>query len=324
MRALAAAALFVTIVATQATADTMQFGASKDNTLYQDQPNTSNGAGQHFFAGQAGTVNPIRRGLLAFDVSAIPAGSTINSVTLTLNMSRTAAGVEPVSLHRVLSDWGEGTSAGTMGEGSGAPATAGDATWQYTFFNTTPWATNGGDFVPIASATQNIGNVGIYVFPSTVDLVADVQHWADNPGLNYGWVFLGDEIGAQPTSKRFDSKDNSITSNRPVLEVDFTPPTVGVEGSPPVARILELLPVTPNPVFAAATFRFRLAEASHVRLNVFDVRGRRVTDWSAGRYPAGESVVRWNAAEMPPGTYWVRIETQGASEARRFVLAELP
>ena len=322
MRALAMAVLCVTVAATPAVADTMQFGASKDNTLYQNLANTSNGAGQHFFAGQAGAINPIRRGLLAFDVSAIPSGSIVNSVVLTLNMSRTTAGVEPVSLHRVLTDWGEGTSAGAMGEGGGAPATAGDATWEYTFFNTESWNTDGGDFIPLASATQSIADSGTYVFPSTADLVADVQHWVDNPGLNFGWIFLGDEVGAQPTSKRFDSHDNIDPNTHPLLEVDFTPPAVGVDGQPLVTRRVELLPVAPNPAFDGTSFRFRLAEAARVQLRVYDARGRRVADLADGRYPAGNNAITWRAGTVARGTYWVRIEADGVTDSRSFVLAK--
>jgi hypothetical protein len=39
---------------------------------------------------------------------------------------------------------------------------------------------------------------------------------------DYGWVVLGNEA-ALTTTKRFDSKENPLAANRPVLEVDYTP-----------------------------------------------------------------------------------------------------
>src|SRR5207253_30785 len=95
--------------------------------------------------------NNVRRGLIRFDLSTVPAGSTVNSVTLTLNMSKTKNGAQTIALHRVQQAWGEGTSkAGTggtgSGEGDGIQATAGDATWTFTFFSTQSWTTAGGDF----------------------------------------------------------------------------------------------------------------------------------------------------------------------------------
>lgn len=45
--------------------------------------------------------------VIAFNIaSAIPVGSKINSVTLTLHMSRTVAGAENITLHRLLAEWG--------------------------------------------------------------------------------------------------------------------------------------------------------------------------------------------------------------------------
>jgi len=92
---------------------------SKDNTLYEYGPaegDHSNGAGFHFFAGE-NAMGELRRGVLAFDVAgAIPAGSTITAVSLTMNMSMTPAGAETVELRKLLADWGEGTSHAPMGK----------------------------------------------------------------------------------------------------------------------------------------------------------------------------------------------------------------
>ncbi len=73
-------------------ADVVEIGASKDNVLYETSDGSiSNGAGEHFFAGR-NSSQEIRRSVIAFDVaSSIPAGSVVNSVTLTLFMSRTTA-----------------------------------------------------------------------------------------------------------------------------------------------------------------------------------------------------------------------------------------
>src|SRR5579871_6658483 len=130
-----------------------------DNTLYQvsvadPSQQLSNGTGQHFYVGETGQSS-IRRGAIKFDLSTVPAGSTINSVTLALHMSRTRNGAQNVALHRVLMDWGEGTSnaalAGRGGEGGGIQAMPGDLTWFYSSFSTQKWTAPGGDFVPAAA-----------------------------------------------------------------------------------------------------------------------------------------------------------------------------
>jgi hypothetical protein len=127
----------------------------KDNTLIEDTSttlgSTSNGAGD-IFVGLNNDGNRTKRGLMEFDVAGpggVPAGSTINSVTLTRwvnrNKSLTTMNVE---LHKLLAEWGE---AGSSGKGDGGPAQTGDATWLHTFYSNQFWATPGGDFAPAVS-----------------------------------------------------------------------------------------------------------------------------------------------------------------------------
>jgi hypothetical protein len=137
---------------------------SKDNTLYVYDPaegDHSNGAGFHFFAGET-AMSELRRSVLAFDIAAsIPPGSTITAVTLSLNMSRTMSDTaRTIELHKLLADWGEGTSIAPGEEGDGAPATPNDATWRHRFFDTIFWTTQGGDFSATVSASQSVGPLG--------------------------------------------------------------------------------------------------------------------------------------------------------------------
>ena len=141
-------------------ADLVTLGASQDNTIFSEDGGLSNGAGDYFFAGRTkGTDGTeVRRGLVAFDVAgALPAGSTINSVTLTLYMSRSRTQDEIVDLHRILADWGEGTSHADGEEGKGAVATPGDATWSHRLWPGTPWGSPGGDFAASPSASAVVG-----------------------------------------------------------------------------------------------------------------------------------------------------------------------
>ena len=192
----------------------------KDNTLIEHVSGAvSNGAGPAFFAGRIGQGGR-RRAVLAFKVGdSIPAGSTIQAVTLTLNMSATMAGPFGVSAHALTQDWGEGTS--NAGGGVGAPSTPGDATWIHTFFSTSFWTSAGGDFAANASATTTVAGVGSYTW-SSPGMVADVQGWLDDPSTDFGWILVGDE-STFPTVKRFDSRE-AAASVRPNLKIDYGVP----------------------------------------------------------------------------------------------------
>src|SRR6266436_5295755 len=206
--------------ASSASAAMISIFPGKDNTLYEYDPaegDHSNGAGFHFFAGENG-MGERRRGVLAFDIAgSIPPGSTITAVSLTMNMSMTPAGAMTVELHKLLADWGEGTSHAPMGEGDGAPATPNDATWRHRFFDTIFWTTQGGDFSATVSASQSVGGIGQYTW-SSAQMVADVQSWVNNPASNFGWLVLGDE-SAIATAKRFDTRESA---SPPVLTIEYT------------------------------------------------------------------------------------------------------
>jgi len=220
--ALAVAAALSSLGGSLASAGIVNINPSKDNTLYEYDPldgDRSNALGFHFFAGETG-MNELRRGVLAFDIAGnVPSGSTITAVSFSVNMSRTPTNTAyVVELHRLLADWGEGTSVAPGEEGDGAPATPNDATWRHRFFDTIFWSTQGGDFSATVSASQMVGQVGQYTW-SSAQMVADVQAWLDNPASNFGWLMLGDET-AIATAKRFDTRESA---NPPMLTIEFIP-----------------------------------------------------------------------------------------------------
>ena len=208
----------------QVTESVVDLGPSKDNTLYESTGGfLSNGAGAHLFAGKT-SGGDIRRAVLAFDVAGqIPAGAIIKSVILELRMSRSTSGAGTIELHRLLADWGEGTSDVSGNEGRGTPSTEGDATWVHRSFSTESWQTPGGDFSPTVSAGTPVSGIASYTWGSTAQMVDDVQSWLDDPSSNFGWILIGNEASIH-TTKRFDSRENATAASRPVLTVTFTPP----------------------------------------------------------------------------------------------------
>ncbi len=196
-----------------------------DNTLYESATvpaTTSNGAGPVMFAGKIGINGggAVRRALLQFDVAAlIPAGSTVNTAQVRLTMNRTNDTVaRSLSLHRLTTQWGEGSS--SSGSGTPGMATAGDATWTHAIFDTQPWSNPGGDFVLLASATQPVSGPGDYLW-SSAQLVTDVQDMLDNPASNFGWIIIGDETTLQSV-RQFATHEACSGDDRPVLLVTFS------------------------------------------------------------------------------------------------------
>ena len=181
----------------------------QDNTIAEELPNNSSGACDSIFAGN--TDNGFaRRALMRFDVGEqIPPDSIINSVTLTLTVTRGGNNADStMNLHPINAAWVEGTEGcGVRGGGQGEPSTGG-VTW-----NTQP------SINVSSSGSAPVSGANPVVWNSTAAMVADLQGWLDNPGNNFGWMVKGDE--ASPTNaRRFDSSEGT---SPPQLVVDFTP-----------------------------------------------------------------------------------------------------
>lgn len=205
-----------------ASADVITLNAAADATLFQSTlGDTASGSGPNLFTGSNSSINP-RRALLRFDLSAIPAGSTITGVSLNLFMNQTNAPASNVAAYRVTNSWGEGASSASAG--NPVAAQTNDATWIHRFYNTTAWTNPGGDFAALASSTISVGGVGAYAWTGA-SMVSDVQAMLDNPAANYGWLLMGDE--ASNSAKRYSSREATNAAQRPALVVEYVIPSPG-------------------------------------------------------------------------------------------------
>ena len=91
--------------------------------------------------------------------------------------------------------------------------------------------------------------------------------------------------------------------------------------SPPPATTagLRLALAGAQPFTDRATFRFELPEAGSVKLEIFDVMGRRTDVDLAGAWPAGSSVVSLDARGLSPGVYAARLTAGAAHVELRIV-----
>ena len=198
-----------------------------DTSLVEHNPNNNLGGMAMLPIGRSDT-GPIARGLFKFTVAdTLPAGAVVRAATLELEVVNGGLSVaREFSVHRLLRAWGEGTKAGGDGEENfGAPAEAGEATWNARLFPTLLWsepgAKSGTDYISVASASGNLSSVGRYSLSSTT-MTSDVQSWLDNPGTNFGWLIkVGNELR---TGTLLSLASREHPQVRPVLRVQYEPP----------------------------------------------------------------------------------------------------
>lgn len=202
------------------------YSGTKDNSIFADRPNNSNGTHNFIFSGV--TVSSLRRALVRFDLSPIPENAVVTAVELRLLMERSGretGEADLYTLHRVLQAWGEGSSDSGEPGGNGAAAAPGEATWRAAAFGESTWITEGGDFIAEPSFTSVVDaeNNTFAVFTSAT-MVADVQTWLNDPASNHGWILNGDD-NPNRSARRFASREYAIQEQRPALHITYTEQT---------------------------------------------------------------------------------------------------
>lgn len=196
----------------------LELPVAKDTAIWESTDGSLSSGGGWLFVGQTGQ-GVLTRALVWFDLSTVPQNATIKSATLTLNVDRTQAGPVSIGAHRLLADWGEAASAGSLGGGGGGNSAIGDATWLHKSFGNELWSKPGGDFEPMASASRLVSNGPVSW--TSESLIADVQAWVNKRTANFGWILVVEDESASRTSKRFTSKEKD--GEPPTLIIEFTP-----------------------------------------------------------------------------------------------------
>jgi len=147
--------------------------------------------------------------LLYWDISAIPAGSIIHEVSLTLNVVN--ASNDSYQVHEMKRDWVESES-----------------TWNL-YSSTNGWE------IPGALGSQDRGDMvlgsfsptgtGPYVINLNSEGMALVQAWVDNPTSNHGFIIAN---GTATDGADFDSREALTANNRPKLTVLYYDPLADI------------------------------------------------------------------------------------------------
>lgn len=209
--------------------------AVQDNSIFSES-DSSYGAGMCLQLGRPGLSRPnlIRRALVQFDLSSIPAGSKV--VAARLNLFRLVLGGPGTQLriHRLLQSWGEGSSG--AGEDCSPPPkqfgnapTESSSTWNYRFFGArSVWESEtgqplrGGAFQSATSDSEFVPPLGQDVLLISNGITSDVAEWVRDPASNHGWILLGDEVNLG-TGMRFASREDPDAEHAPTLTVFFEP-----------------------------------------------------------------------------------------------------
>ena len=211
-----------------ARADIVSLNPVADTFILNSAPTNNAGGTEGFTVGRDDN-NGIRRGLVRFDLSSIPPGSTVTSAVLELTVIKDPPQQVNANfrLFRLLEDWGEGDGVGPRPGNSGEPATTNESSWTARLAYVADWTTPGAldDAAPSPSATMLVTTTGPYTW-TNAGVAVDVQQWVDQPGQNFGWLIVCADELTPMTVRKFGSREASSNPQPPVLQVGFVPPLV--------------------------------------------------------------------------------------------------
>jgi hypothetical protein len=197
------------------------YAGQTDTNIEQATPTTTDGSDESVHADfdyPDGSGKSIE-GLLRFDLSSIPAGSTVTSASLSINVTNrtSGAGYDLYALSRAWTPsqatWNSATTGTAWGAG-GARSTSDRS------------ATSIGTLTPTTTGTTTV----------TLNAagLAQLNAWIADPSKNYGFIV---DTPSDPDGLIFDSSKAPTASSRPKLSVNYAPPVAsasngtGLEGA---------------------------------------------------------------------------------------------
>lgn len=172
------------------------------------------------------------------------------------------------------------------------------------------------------------GTIDRFAFPSGLSLGTFVnvqtrtEGWVYGPdGMLYVCDWLGDTVRRYEPDGTFDqvfaSGSNLNTPNGVVFGLEHP---VSAPSPEPLRNGDWLSQNAPNPFPGTTSIRFGLNQPGSVRLDIHDVRGRRVETVLQEVRGVGEHTVTWDAGTYPAGVYFYTLETPAGVETRRLTI----
>ncbi len=243
---------------------TAPYAGTRDTKLSSSNPTINYGSATSLRA----DGSPDETILVKWDTSSVPAGSVVQSASLTFKI--TNATVDSYEIYEMMADWDEVTTNWTMYSSTGS--------WELA-----------GAQGPSERGTSVLGTLAASLTGFvTVELnaagVALVQSWIDNPLGNFGLIIQ--DYASASDGVSFNTSETSTASNRPKLTIRYLPTDSGDSG---IAAATASREVQPAPSIRSASINGKPVE-----------RDRRAFDGSPRRAHDGDSEeLSSKAARLP-------------------------
>lgn len=182
------------------------------DTYINNAAPTTNFNGVANWIGERNDSATVRRTLIKFDLSSIPAGSTINTAVfrLWIDNDDRSDNARTARVYRLKRIWGEGTATWNTYDGSNSWQTAG--------------ATGANDIDTTEIGTASYTSTEAQGYKSYTLTASKIQEMIDGIFINNGWLVKMDTENNDAYAH--SNKEGVNTANQPELIIDYTAPVL--------------------------------------------------------------------------------------------------
>jgi hypothetical protein len=195
------------------------YSGMKDAYIHQENPTYNYGNSSPLIVDSDDPYNSDNdvSALLSWDLSSVPAGSILESASITVYVEdETASGSEGFDMYAIIQSWTEGTGDGAVTENG--------VTWNtYDGINAWPGGAGGaGDMEDNVLASFTPSTTGTYTVNINSSGIAAIQQWIDLPESNNGFMI---HAGTETNGMDISSGEGATIANRPKLTLTYSVPT---------------------------------------------------------------------------------------------------
>ncbi|MDP6790248.1 MAG: T9SS type A sorting domain-containing protein, partial [Candidatus Marinimicrobia bacterium] len=204
---------------------------------------------------------------------------------------------------------------------------------------------NPGDTISISMDFCNNTDVGHFAYPGAV-LEADSNltslpftgshHWfygiSADTCYSVAWHVAADTsivsdtiatFSAYPKTLNCDDENQGgycIDGDTVTFEIPIVVQVVSTESEHFVPEEFTLHQNYPNPFNPVTTIQYDIPEAGHVRLDIYNILGEKVSTLASGNHEVGRYAVNWDASGMASGMYFYRVNAGNFTDTKKLVL----
>jgi hypothetical protein len=106
------------------------------------------------------------------------------------------------------------------------------------------------------------------------------------------------------------------------ITTELSKDLVSIDESTKMPASYQMYQNYPNPFNSTTTIRYTIPKRAMVRLEVYDIKGHKITTLVNAYQSAGNHKVRWNANNVVSGEYFYQIEIDSYKIVRKMILVK--